>query len=453
MTQSSHKNNFLSRHIGPSKNEIKDMLKTCEAPFLDELIEDIIPKSILDTNSLKLKAGESEHKLLKELQTIADQNQIFQSYIGMGYYGTITPTVILRNILENPGWYTQYTPYQAEISQGRLEALLNFQTMVCDLTGMEIANASLLDESTAAAEAMTLIARVSPKRNTFFVASDCHPQTIAVLKTRAEPIGIKLVLEDPEHFKFSDETLGGLLQYPATDGKICDYSSLCNLAHESESYIAVAADLLSLAILKPPGEWGADVVVGNTQRFGVPMGYGGPHAAFFATHKRFERKIPGRIIGLSKDIHGNPALRMALQTREQHIRRERATSNICTAQVLLAIMAGMYAVYHGPKGIRKIAEEIHRKTRVLGSALKSAGYKMVHNHVFDTLRFEGGEELFKKTMEHQINLRNYEDGTLGLSLDETVSENNLNDLMNLFDAKPENDDSFKLPNHLNIRLP
>jgi len=451
MIRPSQNNPFINRHLGPSDEEIQSMLKSCGLSSLDELISETIPASVLDMNSLQLKAGESEHALLKELQTIADKNQVFQSYIGMGYYGTITPTVILRNIFENPGWYTQYTPYQAEISQGRLEALLNFQTMVCDLTGMEIANASLLDESTAAAEAMTLIVRVNPTRNTFFVATDCHPQTIAVLKTRAEPVGIKLVVKEPDHFEFSDETLGGLLQYPATDGKICDYSSLCDLAHESGSYIAVAADLLSLAMLKPPGEWGADVVVGNTQRFGVPMGYGGPHAAFFATHKKFERKIPGRIIGLSKDVHRNPALRMALQTREQHIRRERATSNICTAQVLLAVMAGMYAVYHGPKGVRKIAEEIHRKTCVLGSALKSAGYKMIHNHIFDTLRFEGSEELFKKAKEHQINLRNYKDDTLGLSLDETVSENNLNDLLNLFDAKPEKDDSFNIPKHL-LRL-
>ena len=448
MNESSQNNLFINRHLGPSDGEIQSMLKSCGLSSLDELISETIPASVLDMDSLQINAVPIEQELLKELHSIADENQVFRSYIGMGYYGTYTPPVILRNILENPGWYTQYTPYQAEISQGRLEALLNFQTMICDFSGMDIANASLLDESTAAAEAMTFLARVNPKRNQYFVSSDCHPQTIAVLKTRAKPIGIELTITEPENFKFNDETLGGTLQYPATDGEIHDYTSLCDLAHESGSYIAVAADLLSLAMLKPPGEWGADVVVGNTQRFGVPMGYGGPHAAFFATRKIFERKIPGRIIGISKDVHGNSALRMALQTREQHIRRERATSNICTAQVLLAVMSGMYAIYHGPDGIRKIAEDVHRRTCIVGSALNMAGYKIHHTQFFDTIRFNADNNLFKKAQKQKINLRDYGDGSLGISLDETVADEDVNKLLDLFGAKQKNNDSFGIPNNL-----
>ena len=402
MNESSHNNLFINRHLGPSDGEIQSMLKSCGLSSLDELIIETIPASVLDMDSLQINTVPIEQELLKELRSIADENQVFRSYIGMGYYGTYTPPVILRNILENPAWYTQYTPYQAEISQGRLEALFNFQTMICDFSGMDIANASLLDESTAAAEAMTFLARVNPKRNKYFVASNCHPQTISVLKTRAKPIGIELNITEPKNFKFNDEILGGILQYPATDGEIYDYTILCTQAHNVGSYIAVAADLLSLALLKPPGEWGADVVVGTSQRFGVPMGYGGPHAAFFATRKIFERKIPGRVIGLSKDTHGNPALRMALQTREQHIRRERATSNICTAQVLLAVMSGMYTIYHGPSGIRKIAEDVHRRTCILGSALDMAGYRLHHTRFFDTIRFNADNNLFKKAQKQKI---------------------------------------------------
>ena len=448
MNKLSQNNLFINRHLGPSDEEIQSMLKSCGLSSLDELISETIPASVLDMDSLQINAVPIEQELLKELHSIADKNQVFRSYIGMGYYGTYTPPVILRNILENPGWYTQYTPYQAEISQGRLEALLNFQTMICDFSGMDIANASLLDESTAAAEAMTFLARVNPKRNQYFVSSDCHPQTIAVLKTRAKPIGIELTITEPKNFKFNDETLGGTLQYPATDGEIQDYTSLCTQAHNVGSYIAVAADLLSLALLKPPGEWGADVVVGTSQRFGVPMGYGGPHAAFFATRKIFERKIPGRIIGISKDTHGNPALRMALQTREQHIRRERATSNICTAQVLLAVMSGMYTIYHGPGGIRKIAEDVHRRTCIVGSALDRAGYRIHHTQFFDTIRFNADNNLFKKAQKQKINLRDYGDGSLGISLDETVSDKDVNTLLDLFGAKQKNNDSFGIPNNL-----
>jgi len=448
MNESSQKNLFINRHLGPSDGEIQSMLKSCGLSSLDELISETIPASVLDMDSLQINAVPIEQELLKELRSIASENQVFRSYIGMGYYGTYTPPVILRNILENPGWYTQYTPYQAEISQGRLEALFNFQTMICDFSGMDIANASLLDESTAAAEAMTFLARVNPKRNQYFVASNCHPQTIAVLKTRAKPIGIELNITEPKNFKFNDKILGGTLQYPATDGEIHDYTSLCTQAHNAGSYIAVAADLLSLALLKPPGEWGADVVVGTSQRFGVPMGYGGPHAAFFATRKIFERKIPGRIIGLSKDTHGNPALRMALQTREQHIRRERATSNICTAQVLLAVMSGMYTIYHGPGGIRKIAEDVHRRTCIVGSALDRAGYRIHHTQFFDTIRFNADNNLFKKAQKQKINLRDYGDGSLGISLDETVSDKDVNTLLDLFGAKQKNNGSFGIPNNL-----
>ena len=448
MNESSQKNLFINRHLGPSDGEIQSMLKSCGLSSLNELISEIIPASVLGMDSLQINAVPIEQELLKELRSIASKNQVFRSYIGMGYYGTYTPPVILRNILESPGWYTQYTPYQAEISQGRLEALFNFQTMICDFSGMDIANASLLDESTAAAEAMTFLARVNPKRNQYFVASNCHPQTIAVLKTRAKPIGIELNITEPKNFKFNDKILGGTLQYPATDGEIYDYTSLCSQAHNAGSYIAVAADLLSLALLKPPGEWGADVVVGTSQRFGVPMGYGGPHAAFFATRKIFKRKIPGRIIGLSKDTHGNPALRMALQTREQHIRRERATSNICTAQVLLAVMSGMYTIYHGPGGIRKIAEDVHRRTCIVGSALDMAGYRIHHTQFFDTIRFNADNNLFKKAQKQKINLRDYGDGSLGISLDETVSDEDVNTLLDLFGAKQKNNDSFGIPNNL-----
>ena len=428
--------NFSVRHIGPDENEISTMLETLGLSSLDELVQKTVPAEILDDFPLNIGEAVDELNTIKTLRTIAEKNTVILSYIGQGYTGTITPPVILRNVLENPGWYTQYTPYQAEISQGRLEALLNFQTMVCDMTGMDIANASLLDEATAAAEAMAMIARLNPKRNIFYVAKDCHPQTIAVLQTRAEPIGIHLIICKEDEFQFNDDTLGILVQYPAADGRLIDYTDVCKKAEEAGALAAVAADLLSLAMLKPPGEWGADVVVGSSQRFGVPMGYGGPHAAFFATHKKYERKVPGRIIGVSRDIHGNTALRMALQTREQHIRRDRATSNICTAQVLLAIMSGMYAVYHGPHGIRRIAERGNTLTALLAGSLEKAGFELINDHFFDTIRFKADPGFVAKALEAGMLLRDFGDGTLGITIDETSSIEDINDILNVFGAEP-----------------
>ena len=426
---------FIDRHIGPISDEINAMLKTLGLTNLEELIQKTIPAEILDDGSLNIDKAVDELNTIKSLRSIAAKNTVTRSYIGMGYTGTITPPVILRNILENPGWYTQYTPYQAEISQGRLEALLNFQTMVCDMTGMEIANASLLDEATAAAEAMAMMARLIPKRNVFYVSLDCYPQTIDVLKTRAKPIGIELVVTRERDFEFNGDTLGILIQYPASDGRISDYSEMSKNAHENGSLVAAAADILSLAMIKPPGEWGADIVVGSAQRFGVPMGYGGPHAAFFATHKKYERKIPGRIIGLSQDVYGNPALRMALQTREQHIRRDKATSNICTAQVLLAIMSGMYAVYHGPHGISRIAKRVNYLTAILAGSLEKAGFDLVHNHFFDTIRFKADSHFVKKALGAGMLFWDYGDGTLGITIDETSSIEDIQDIFDIFETK------------------
>ena len=426
---------FIDRHIGPISDEINAMLKTLGLTNLEELIQKTIPAEILDDGSLNIDKAVDELNTIKSLRSIAAKNTVTRSYIGMGYTGTITPPVILRNILENPGWYTQYTPYQAEISQGRLEALLNFQTMVCDMTGMEIANASLLDEATAAAEAMAMMARLIPKRNVFYVSLDCYPQTIDVLKTRAKPIGIELVITRERDFEFNGDTLGILIQYPASDGRIGDYSEMSKNAHENGSLVAAAADILSLAMIKPPGEWGADIVVGSAQRFGVPMGYGGPHAAFFATHKKYERKIPGRIIGLSQDVYGNPALRMALQTREQHIRRDKATSNICTAQVLLAIMSGMYAVYHGPHGISRIAKRVNYLTAILAGSLEKAGFDLVHNHFFDTIRFKADSHFVKKALDAGMLFWDYGDGTLGITIDETSSIEDIQDIFDIFETK------------------
>ena len=443
---------FTSRHIGPNEDEIKAMLETLGISSLDELVQKTVPAEILDDSLLNIGEPADEFSAIKFLKSIAEKNTVRRSYIGMGYTGTITPPVILRNILENPGWYTQYTPYQAEISQGRLEALLNFQTMVCDITGMEIANASLLDEATAAAEAMAMIARINPKRNCFYVSSSCHPQTIDVLKTRAEPMGIKLIVTDENKFVTNENTLGILVQYPTSDGKITDYTNLCNKAHKNGILVAVAADILSLAILKPPGEWGADVVIGSTQRFGVPMGYGGPHAAFLATHKKYERKIPGRMIGVSIDVHGNPALRMALQTREQHIRRDRATSNICTAQVLLAIMSGMYAVYHGPQGLKRIADRINYLTVYLANSLTKSGYELLHETYFDTVRFKADTGIVEKAESAGMLLRNYGDGTFGITLDETTSLEDVNDLLNIFNAKPVPKVGESIPDNLKRTL-
>src|SRR5213596_625241 len=365
---------FARRHIGPSEEEVRSMLSEVGYEDLDSLIDATVPKNIRLDRQLNLPAAKSETEALAELRAIANKNKLARSFIGAGYSDCITPPVIQRNILENPGWYTAYTPYQAEIAQGRLEALLNFQQMIVDLTALDIANASLLDEATAAAEAMALCHAAVPNRKAFFVADNCHPQTIAVVQTRARPLGIEIKIDDYSGFKFDDNIFGALVQYPATDGAIYDYTDFIKGAHDAGALVVVAADILALTLLKPPGEFGADVAVGNTQRFGVPLGFGGPHAAFFATRDQYKRHMPGRLVGVSHDAEGRPAYRLALQTREQHIRRDKATSNICTAQVLLAVIASMYAVYHGPAGLKKIAQHIHRLTALLAEGLRRLGY-------------------------------------------------------------------------------
>jgi glycine dehydrogenase len=431
---------FVHRHIGPNPEETAAMLKTCGYPSLDAMIEAAVPKSIRSTKSLNTPAARSEHGLINELRTIAARNQVFRSFIGMGYHDTITPGVIQRNVFENPGWYTQYTPYQAEISQGRLEALLNFQTVVTDLTGMEIANASMLDEGTAAAEAMTMChgIKAAEDGHAFFVSETCHPQTLEVIRTRARALGIQVIVGNHHTFDFSQAVFGVLVQYPATDGTIHDYRAFIEKAHSHNALAIVAADLLALTLLKPPGEFGADVVVGNTQRFGVPLGYGGPHAAFFATRDLFKRNMPGRLVGVSKDAQGRPALRLTLQTREQHIRREKATSNICTAQVLLAVIASMYAVYHGPEGLKRIAARIQRMARVLTAALTKLGYEVVTENCFDTIKVNLGsrhtKDLVKIAEEHRVNLRVYDAQSVGISLDETCGPEELETLLKIFNG-------------------
>jgi glycine dehydrogenase len=427
---------FSRRHIGPNLAEQQEMLSQLGLKSIDALIDKTIPKTIQTKIGLHIGQGLDEFSLLKKIKGIASKNIVARSYIGMGYYGTITPPVIQRNILENPGWYTAYTPYQAEISQGRLEALVNFQTMVTDMTGLDIANGSLLDEATAAAEAMIMLFHSAQKRNQFLVAENCHPQTIDVLKTRANPIGIELSIQSTDTFDFSDDVFGALIQYPATDGKVVNYSDLCQKAHDQGVAIAMATDLLSLALLPSPGDMGADVAIGSSQRFGVPMGFGGPHAAFMAVKEKYKRKMPGRIIGVSVDRHGNPAYRMALQTREQHIRRDRATSNICTSQVLLAVMAGMYAVYHGAEGIRAIAKRIHGKTKDLATALSAGGYHIVHDQFFDTIRIGlnniPDDEIKNRAEFSNMNFRYYDNGDVGIALDETVSPGDLSDILTVF---------------------
>ena len=427
---------FSRRHIGPDLAEKQEMLSQLGLKSIDALIDKTIPKTIQTKIGLHIGQGLDEFSLLKKIKGIASKNIVARSYIGMGYYGTITPPVIQRNILENPGWYTAYTPYQAEISQGRLEALVNFQTMVTDMTGLDIANGSLLDEATAAAEAMIMLFHSAQKRNRFLVAENCHPQTIDVLKTRANPIGIELSIQSTDTFDFSDDVFGALIQYPATDGKVVNYSDLCQKAHDQGVAIAMATDLLSLALLLSPGDMGADVAIGSSQRFGVPMGFGGPHAAFMAVKEKYKRKMPGRIIGVSVDRHGNPAYRMALQTREQHIRRDRATSNICTSQVLLAVMAGMYAVYHGAEGIRAIAKRIHSKTKDLATALLAGGYHIVHDQFFDTIRIGlnniPDDEIKNRAEFSNMNFRYYDNGDVGIALDETVSPGDLSDILTVF---------------------
>jgi glycine dehydrogenase len=432
-----HTDTFVRRHVGPDEAEVRRMLDTLGHATLDELIDATVPASIRLERPLALGPERSEYELLQDLKALARKNHVFRSFIGMGYSDCIVPPVVQRNVLENPGWYTQYTPYQAEIAQGRLEALLNFQTVVVDLTGLPIANASLLDEGTAAAEAMALAfhAAGSDERRAFFVSRDCHPQTIDVVRTRARARGWEVIVGDHEAFDFSVPVFGVLLQYPATDGAVVDYAPFAQRAREEGAVVTAAADLLSLALLTPPGEWGADIAVGNTQRFGVPLGFGGPHAAYFACRDEYKRQIPGRIIGVSTDANGQRALRMALQTREQHIRREKATSNICTAQVLLAVMASMYAVYHGPDGIRRIAERVHAFTRMLAEGARRLGYRVVNETFFDTVRLDVGtraEAIVAAARDRQINLRAMEDGTLCVAFDETVGLEDLDAVLVAF---------------------
>jgi len=440
---------FPNRHIGPRDDQIQKMLSELGFSSLDELSNKIIPKNILFDSLIDLPEKMSESDTIERLSELANMNSVFKSFIGMGYYGTLLPPVIQRNILENPGWYTQYTPYQAEISQGRLEALLNFQTMVSDITGLAMANASLLDEATAAAEAMLMFYNITkePSKLVFLVSENCHSQTIDVLKTRSEPLGIILKICNITTQDFNDDIFGAIVQYPDTSGSIHDLTELSETAHKHNAYLCVATDLLALTLLKPPGEMGADVAVGNAQRFGVPMGYGGPHAAFFATTGKFKRKIPGRIIGISKDSHGKPALRMALQTREQHIRREKATSNICTAQVLLAIISGMYAVYHGPSGIKSIALRVNHLTKILASSLVKAGYKLENNSFFDTIRFKANGWK-TKSGQKQMNFRDYNDGSIGISIDETTTESDIISILDIFSAEKSDSLENSIPSTL-----
>ena len=427
---------FIRRHIGPGSVDEAAMLAELDMKSLDELVDKVVPATIRRKKSLAVKASLSERQVLDKLYLISTRNQLYKSFIGMGYYNTQTPTVIERNLLRNPAWYTAYTPYQAEISQGRLEALLNFQTMISDLTGMEIANASMLDEATSAAEAMTLCQRMSKsKGNVFFVADSCHPQTIAVVANRALHFGIELVVGDPLKDLDELDLFGLLLQYPCSTGEILDYRELVQQVHERKALVAVAADLLSLTLLTPPGEFDADVVVGTSQRFGIPLGYGGPHAAYMATRDAFKRSMPGRLIGVSVDSQGKPALRLALQTREQHIRREKATSNICTAQALLAIMASMYAVYHGPGEIRRIAQRIHRLTVILANGLRELGHTVPTRYFFDTITVTTGnatEFVMAAARAEKINLRLVDMNTIGISLDEKATPRDVTKLFDIF---------------------
>ena len=435
-----HQDEFVLRHIGPSESETNKMLASLEVDSIEELLRQTIPQEIRLMSPLSLSKGISENKFLKELRTLSDENKLFETYIGLGYHPTVTPAVIQRNILENPGWYTAYTPYQAEIAQGRLEALFNFQTMVCDLTGMELSNASLLDESTAAAEAMSMIfairSRDQKKNNSskLFVSDQVLPQTLAVLKTRATPLEIELVVGSEKDFDYDESFFGALFQYPGKFGEIIDLQSAVDKAKILGIKTIVAADLLSLTLLEAPGQYGVDIVVGTTQRFGIPLGYGGPHAAFFATKVEYKRYIPGRIIGQTIDQDGNPALRMALQTREQHIKRDRATSNICTAQVLLAVMAGMYCVYHGPKGLKKIAKKIHLNTAKLEKKLIALGLTQLNTYFFDTLRVKVDANKIKAVAEKkEINFLYIDEETVGISINEISDEVALLKILTVFE--------------------
>ncbi|WP_158798218.1 aminomethyl-transferring glycine dehydrogenase [Pedobacter sp. L105] len=450
-----YKEDFKDRHIAPDSEDTDAMLSTLGLSSVDELIQQTVPQKIRLKQPLNLPEAKSEKEYLESLKQTASLNKVFKSYIGQGYYDTITPGVILRNVMENPGWYTQYTPYQAEIAQGRLQALLNFQTMVIDLTGMEIANASLLDEGTAAAEAMFMqySLRKNQQATKFFVSELLFPQTIDILKTRANPFGIELVIGDHRSLEVTEEFFGAIVQYPAGNGEVFDYSSFAEQTHAKNVKLTVVADLLSLTLLTPPGEWGADIVVGTTQRFGVPMGAGGPHAAFFATKDEYKRSIPGRIIGVTIDSHNNYALRMALQTREQHIRRDKATSNICTAQALLAIMAGFYAVYHGPKGLKLIAERTHGLAIALSQSLNKIGYQTLTDVYFDTIQVELGslkDSIHKECIDNEINL-NYKGTVATIALDETTSINDIKLLNKIFSkVKAISADSVELAEENNI---
>ncbi len=438
-------NHFSRRHLGPSKEETNKMLQSIGVASIEELINKTVPASIRSKEELNIPEAVSENQYLRELKQIAQKNKVYRSYIGQGYYNTLTPSVILRNIFENPSWYTQYTPYQAEISQGRLEALLNYQTMVSDLTGLELANASLLDEATAAAEGMAMAFGIKNKRaktpiNKFFVDKQVYQQTIDVVLGKASPLGIEVVLGDWQKSELDESYFGALIQYPDAQGSVHDYAAFSNKLSDNGQLLIVAADLMSLTMLASPGSWGADIVVGNTQRFGVPMGYGGPHAAYFATSEKYKRQIPGRIIGISKDRHDNVALRMALQTREQHIKREKATSNICTAQALLAIMASMYACYHGPDGIRNIGEKIHGVTKDLQHFLKSRGYTVTNTSFYDTLTIEVTEEELKTIKERSSKMKMnflYDNNTVRVSLDESIIATDMDDLFYVFSGNKE----------------
>ena len=458
MTKLDTQNEFIARHIGPRDADTAAMLELLGYDSVDALTGAVIPESIKGTSILGEQPGLSEADALAKIKAIAAKNQQFKNYIGQGYYGTHTPSPILRNLLENPAWYTAYTPYQPEISQGRLESLLNFQTLVSDLTGMQIANASLLDEATAAAEAMTFCKRLSKNKaaNTFFVSQHCHPQTLDVLRTRAEPLGIDIEVGDEAAITDASAYFGALLQYPASNGDIFDYRALVERFHAANALVAVAADLLALTLLTPPGEFGADVALGSAQRFGVPLGFGGPHAAYFATRDAFKRDMPGRLVGMSVDRFGKPALRLAMQTREQHIRREKATSNICTAQVLLANIASMYAVYHGPQGLTEIAQRVHSFTAILALGLTKLGHSVEQQHFFDTLSIKTGAktaELHAKARAAGINLREIDAERLGLSLDETTDEAAVTALLNLFAGEQAAPAVSELAAQIASRLP
>jgi glycine dehydrogenase len=435
-----HPDQFVRRHLGPNASETGELLALLGHKTLDELIDAAVPQKIRLGKKLNLPTARSEFDALADLKKIAGENKVFRSFIGMGYYDTITPPVIQRSVLENPGWYTQYTPYQAEISQGRLEALLNFQTMASELTGLDLANASMLDEATAAAEAMTMSLRLKDGRNTFFISETCHPQTVEVVRARAHALGIEVVIGSHEAFSFSEKVFGALVQYPDTFGAIHDYSGFTEKAHAAGAMITVATDLLALTLIKPPGEFGADIAVGSAQRFGVPLGYGGPHAAFFATRDEFKRQMPGRIVGVSKDTRGKPALRLALGTREQHIRREKATSNICTAQALLANMASLYACYHGPEGLKKIAKRVHILADDFAGHVATEDLTWKYGSFFDTVCVECKstkirDEIFQRANEHSINLRHYGTNQLIVSFDETSNAATVTELASIFTGK------------------